>query len=296
MPIAIGSTRPGSGNAPFDSVRTVAYLSIFHLTPYALPHYIGSVGHPVEQGTRSPEEVATDPASLQSRNHLLEVVPPHEFRELAPHLTTVDLRSKHCLAEPNRTIEAVYFPLDAVVSLAAVCEDGLVVEVGSVGCEGMTGLPVLLGTERSIGRLVVQIAGQAERMEAAVLEREAGHLPQFRRLLHLYVQAFMTQIAQGTACNRLHPAEQRLARWLLICRDRVGRDHLPITQETLSMMLGVRRATVTEAAGALQRRGSIQYHRGVVAIVDRPRLEAAACECYGIVREEFGRLLGVRVG
>ena len=106
----------------------------------------------------------------------------------------------------------------------------------------------------------------------------------------------MTQVAQSTACNRLHPAEQRLARWLLICRDRIGRDDIPITQETMAVMLGVRRATVTEAAGTLQRQGLIRYRRGVVSIADRPRLEAASCECYGIVREEFDRLLGVRVG
>jgi CRP-like cAMP-binding protein len=144
--------------------------------------------------------------------------------------------------------------------------------------------------------VAVQVGGQAERMDAAVLQREARQNDHFRRLLHLYVQAFMTQIAQSTACNRLHAAEQRLARWLLICRDRVGRDEMPITQETMAVMLGVRRATVTEAASGLQRQGLIRYRRGVVAVVDRPGLEAATCECYQIVREEFDRLLGVRVG
>lgn len=232
----------------------------------------------------------------QSRNHLLGVLPPSEFLELKPYLTTVDLRARERLAEPGRVIEAVYFPHDAVLSMAAVDRGGGAVEVGSVGCEGMTGLPVLLGAEQSTSRVGVQIGGQAERMEAAVLRREASRNVQFGRLLHLYVQAFMTQVAQSTACNRLHSAEQRLARWLLICRDRVGRDELPITQETMALMLAVRRATVTEAAGALQRQGLIRYRRGVVVIMDRPRLEAATCECYGIVREEFDRLLGVRVG
>jgi CRP-like cAMP-binding protein len=232
----------------------------------------------------------------QSRNHVLAVIPASEFRELKAHLTTVDLRAKDHLAEPNRPIEAVYFPLDAVLSMAAIDRDGGTIEVGSVGCEGMTGLAVLLGAEQSTSRVAVQIGGQAERMDAAVLQREAGRNDQFRRLLHLYVQAFMTQIAQSTACNRLHGAEQRLARWLLICRDRVGRDEMPITQKTMAMMLGVRRATVTEAASGLQRAGLIRYRRGVVALMDRPGLEAAACECYGIVREEFDRLLGVRVG
>jgi CRP-like cAMP-binding protein len=129
-----------------------------------------------------------------------------------------------------------------------------------------------------------------------VLQREARDNDHFRRLLYLYAQAFMTQIAQSTACNRLHAAERRLARWLLICRDRLGRDEMPITQETMAVMLAVRRATVTEAASRLQRQGLIRYRRGVVSIVDRPGLEAATCECYQIVREEFDRLLGVRVG
>jgi CRP-like cAMP-binding protein len=133
-------------------------------------------------------------------------------------------------------------------------------------------------------------------MDAAELRRAATRHAHLRRLLHLYAQGFVTQISQSTACNRLHSAEQRLARWLLICRDRLGRDELPITHQTMSLMLGVRRATVTEAAGALQREGLIRYRRGMVSLVDRPGLETTSCECYGIVRREFDRLLGVRVG
>jgi len=246
--------------------------------------------------TLATEAAPAAPPPPRSRNHLLAVIPASEFRELKAHLTTVDLHAKDRLAESNGPIEMVYFPLDAVLSMAAVDRDGEAVEVGSAGCEGMTGLPVLLGTEQSTCRVLVQVGGQAERMDAAVLQREARRHDHFRRLLYLYAQAFMTQIAQSTACNRLHAAEQRLARWLLICRDRVGRDEMPITQETMAVMLGVRRATVTEAASGLQRDGLIRYRRGVVAIVDRPGLEAATCECYGIVREEFDRLLGVRVG
>lgn len=238
----------------------------------------------------------TAAAPPQSRNHLLAGLPPSEFLVLQPHLTTVRLEAKTRLAEPNRPIEAGYFPLDAVISVSAVDNDDDAVEVASVGCEGMAGLPVFFGAVASTSRIVVQIGGEAERMEAHVLQHEASRNEAFRRLLHLYAQGFMTQIAQSTACNRLHPAEERLARWLLICRDRVGRDDIPITHETMAGMLGVRRATVTEAAGSLQRRGLIRYRRGLVSIVDRERLEAASCECYGIVREEFDRLLGVRVG
>ncbi len=212
------------------------------------------------------------------------------------HLTTVDLRAKDRLAEPNRPIEAVYFPLDAVLSMAAVDRDGEAVEVGSVGCEGMTGLAVLLGAEQSTSRVAVQVGGQAERMDAAVLQREARRNDHFRRLLHLYAQAFMTQIAQSTACNRLHAAEQRLARWLLICRDRVGRDDdadHPGDDGGDARRAAGHRDRGRQRAAAL---GLIRYRRGVVSIVDRPGLEAAACECYQIVREEFDRLLGVRVG
>ena len=247
--------------------------------------------------TLAAEEQATPPSPPpQSRNHLLAVVPPSEFLELRTHLTPVDLRPRQRLSESNQDIEAVYFPHDAVLSMAAVDRDGGTIEVASVGCEGMSGLPVLLGTDQSANRVSVQIGGQADRMDASVLRREARRHEQFGRLLHLYTQAFMTQIAQSTACNRLHSAEQRLARWLLICRDRVRRDELPITQETMAAMLGVRRATVTESAGDLQRSGVIRYRRGVIVIADRPGLEAASCECYDIVREEFDRLLGVRVG
>jgi CRP-like cAMP-binding protein len=211
-------------------------------------------------------------------------------------LTPVRLSARQPLAVPGQPITSVYFPHDAMISLSVVDANGGAVEVGSIGCEGMAGLPVLLGTDRSTSRLLVQIGGEADRMDAATMLRETERLSELRRLLLLYTQAFVTQIAQSTACNRLHSSEPRLARWLLICRDRLGRDELPITHETIAHMLGVRRATVTEAAGELQRRGMIRYRRGVVMILQREQLEAAACECYQLVREEFDRLLGVRVG
>lgn len=246
--------------------------------------------------TSAPEEEVPALASPRSRNHLLAAMPHSEFLALESHLTTVELTAKQRLAEANEPIGAVYFPLDAVVSVAAVGRDDATVEVGSVGCEGMAGVPLLFGTDRSTSRAVVQISGTAERMDAHALLSAIARLPQFRRLLHLYALGFFTQISQSTACNRLHPAEQRLARWLLICHDRVGRHDIPITHETMAQMLGVRRATVTESAGALQRLGLIRYRRGVMTIVDRKGLESASCDCYGIVRQEFERLLGVRVG
>lgn len=239
---------------------------------------------------------AANTPSEQSRNHLLARLPLGELEAVRPLLTTVRLASKQSLAEPSQPMTYAYFPHDTVISMSAIDSVGGSVEVGSVGCEGLAGLPLLLGTDRSIGRMVAQIGGDADRVEASALQREVNRLPELRRLLLLYTQAFMTQVAQSTACNRLHSAERRLARWLLICRDRLGRDDLPITHETIAHMLGVRRATVTEAAGNLQQHGLIRYRRGVLTVLRRERLEMAACECYRIVRGEFDRLLGVRVG
>ena len=238
----------------------------------------------------------SEPTPPQSPNHLLGRLPASEFQALRAQLTTVRLSAKQSLAEPGQPIPWVYFPHDVVISLATIDAKGGSVEVGSIGCEGLAGLPIFLGTDQSTGRLVAQIGGEADRMEAAALQQETARLPELRRLLLLYTQAFLTQVGQSTACNRLHTAERRLARWLLICRDRLGRDDLPITHETIAHMLGVRRATVTEAAGNLQQHGMIRYRRGVVTILRRERLETAACECYRIVRAEFDRLLGVRVG
>src|SRR6478736_886301 len=165
-------------------------------------------------------EAPSDPDPPQSRNHLLARLPASEFQAVQAHLSIVRLSPKEHLAQPGAPIPAVYFPHDAVISLSTIDGEGGAVEVGSVGCEGMVGLPVFLGTDRSAGRLLAQIAGEADRMDAAALRREASRLEEFRRLLMLYTQAFMTQVAQSTACNRLHAAERRLARWLLICRDR----------------------------------------------------------------------------
>jgi CRP-like cAMP-binding protein len=236
------------------------------------------------------------PGSPQSPSHLLAVVDAAEFQLLRPHLTTVELHPKEVLWEANRPIQAIYFPHNAVISVVALAAGDIAVEVGSIGCEGMVGLPVLFGSESSVSQAIVQIAGTADRMDAALLAREVTRHASLRRILNLYAQGYVTQISQSTACNRLHSAEQRLARWLLICRDRTGRDELAMTHETMALMLGVRRATVTETAGLLQRRGMIRYRRGLVSVLDRAGLEATACECYDIVRNEFERLLGVRVG
>jgi len=228
-------------------------------------------------------------------NQLLAALPPKDYARLRPHLATVPMKLKQILWEPNRPIDAVYFPINAVASILALT-DGHSVEVGTIGNEGFVGLPVFLGATTSPGRAMVQVAGEGVRLDVAVFRRAAQREGRLRQLLERYTQAFMTQVSQSTACNRAHSVEQRLARWLLIVCDRVERNEFPLTHEFLGQMLGVRRATVTDAAAALQRVKLISYHRGVIMIRNRRGLERAACECYGIVRQEFDRLLGIQSG
>jgi CRP-like cAMP-binding protein len=244
----------------------------------------------------NPELTSAAPTQHLSQvgNHILAALPPDELDRLQGDLTAVSLELKQPLWRPNQPIDVVYFPIDAVVSVLAEAE-GATVEVGTIGNEGVVGLPVFLGANSFAGIALVQVAGRAYRMDADKFRRAAMD-GQLRSLVQRYTLGFLTQVSQGTACNRIHSAEQRLARWLLIVRDRVGRDNFPLTQEFMSQMLGVRRATVSETAAALQERGLISYSRGVITIADVPRLMNASCECYQIVRDEFGRLLGTPVG
>jgi CRP-like cAMP-binding protein len=242
----------------------------------------------------SPESSAgSDANGLPNRNRLLSALPPKDFGRLRRgRMTTVTMKQRDSVWQPNQPIEAVYFPLDAVVSVLAVA-DGGVVEVATIGNEGVVGLPVFLGAQSSPGMAFCQVAGRAERLAANAFLREAHRDGALRRLLQLYSQGFMVQVSQATVCNRLHSAERRLARWLLVVADRVGRKEFPLTHEFMAQMLGVRRATVTDTAGALQRANLIRYRRGAITIRDRRGLERAACECYRIVRDEFDRLLPV---
>lgn len=230
----------------------------------------------------------------QSGNRILAALPPADYRRLRRSLTTVTLPQRHPLWEPDQPIEAVYFPLTLVGSILAVTKEGLQVEVGTVGNEGVVGLPVFLGAGISTGRAFVQIPGVGERLDVAVFRREALKPGRLQDLLHRYTLSFITQISQSFACNRAHAAEQRLARWLLVVRDRVGSDQFALTHQFMGQMLAVRRATVSETAGALQRAGLIRYRRGVITIRNGPGLEQAACECYWVVRQDLERLLGTR--
>jgi len=239
-------------------------------------------------GTKTAEQ------NHERENRILASLGPAEYERLKPQLTTVDLETKFEFWRPNETIEAVYFPIDLVGSILARTEAGSV-EVGTVGYEGVVGLPVFLGSSSFAGIAIVQMPGRAERMEAKAFHRESQN-GRLREVMQRYTLGFMTEVSQGTACNRAHSAEQRLARWLLVVQDRVGRDEFPLTQEFMGQMLGVRRATVSDTASGLQSAGLIRYTRGNMKIENRAGLEQAACECYQIVRNEFERLLGVPVG
>ena len=245
--------------------------------------------------TRARSATKTPTRPRQTANQLLAALPPRDYARLRSGLTTVPMKLKQILWEPNRPIEAVYFPIDAVASILALTE-GHTVEVGTIGNEGFVGLPVFLGATTSPGRALVQVAGRGVRLDIAVFRREAHREGRLRQLLERYTQAFMTQVSQTTACNRAHSITQRLARWLLIVRDRVNRNEFPLTHEFLGQMLGVRRATVSDTAAALQRVKLISYHRGVVTIRNGRGLEREACECYRLVRQEFERLLGAQSG
>jgi CRP-like cAMP-binding protein len=218
-------------------------------------------------------------------NSLLASLPRKSYRDLLPGLAPVTLVFGDVLYKPGAVIRDVYFPTDSVVSLLTVVDDHGALEVGLVGHEGMVGIPLALGIDVSPVRALVQGGGGAMRMSAAGFRRAFDASPSLQRALHRYTHGLMAQITQTAACNRFHLVEARLARWLLMTRDRVGAPEFRLTHEFLSNMLGVRRVGVTEAASALQERGLIGYQRGEIRITDSPGLEAAACTCYELVRQ-----------
>jgi CRP-like cAMP-binding protein len=232
--------------------------------------------------------------ALERGNRLigaLAVVAPAEAAWVATETEQVELEIGQVIAGAGEPFRHVYFPETAVFSIISRMADGAV-EVGTVGNEGMAGVAVFLDTEACVNETVAQIPGTAGRIESARFVDGAATRPELRRLLHRYTEAYLTQVAQTAACNRLHGIEARCARWLLMTHDRVGEaERFPLTQEYLAIMLGVRRAGVSLAAAALRDAGLIRYSRGAIRVVDRAGLEKAACECYGIVRRHFDRLL-----
>lgn len=193
-------------------------------------------------------------------------------------------------------MQEAYFPLTSMISLVSVMEDGSTTEVSLVGNEGVVGLPIVLGGGRSLNQAVVQIEGTALRLNAEVLKREFDRQSPLHHLLLLYTQARLTQVAQNAACNRQHPIEKRLARWLLSAQDCLLSHEVPLTQEFIANMLGIRRSGVTVAAQNLQNLGVIKYSRGHITILNDAALEEMSCECYRVVQKEYLRLLGIRRG
>jgi CRP-like cAMP-binding protein len=229
--------------------------------------------------------------TTQLRNHILSTLPEAELAQLAAALDRVCMASRELAFDVDAPISHVYFPETCVISIVCVATDGSAVETASVGWEGMVGLPVFLGAESTPAQAFCQIPGEALRLDTGTLQRTVASGGELRSILGRYTQAHFTQVAQASACNRIHTMRQRCARWLLQTHDRVASDEFPLTQRFLSQMLGVRRATVTEAARALQQAGVITYVHGRVTVRDRRGLERASCECYSIIRREFERLL-----
>jgi len=220
-------------------------------------------------------------------NKILLGLSREEFNQVLSKLELVRLKLHQIIYEAGETIKSGYFVNDGVISVLAVQPDGKSVEIGLIGGEGFAGLPLLVGYSSSPTRLITQGDGTAYRCDAEALRQLVQQLPRLEQQLHRFGQRLAMQTAQIPACNRLHEVGERLARWILMTQDRIVSDNLPLTQEFLGQMLGSRRASVTVAAGILQKAGLISYTRGAVRILDRERLEEAACDCYGIVQRQL---------
>jgi CRP-like cAMP-binding protein len=225
------------------------------------------------------------------QNRLLAALPAVEFDRLASCLEPVPMRLGDMLYEPGGQLQHAYFPTTAVVSLHYVIESGASAEVAGVGCEGVVGISLFMGGNTTPSSAVVQIAGHAYRLKASVLQQEFRYGGLMQRRLLRYTQALIVQMTQTAVCNRHHSVEQQLCRWLLSTLDRVPMHELIVTQEQIAGALGVRRESVTEAAGSLQSAGVIRYRRGHIAVLQRTGLEARTCECYAVLRTEMHRLL-----
>jgi CRP-like cAMP-binding protein len=234
---------------------------------------------------------AVPAASNPHQNHLLDALPVSDYERVASHLELVPLRLGDVLYESGVKLRHVYFPTTCIISLLYVMEDGASAEIAVVGNEGILGISLFMGGNTTPSRAIVQSAGHAFRLKADLLKDEFERHGPTMHLLLRYTQALITQMAQTAVCNRHHSVDQQLCRWLLLSLDRLPSNELNMTQELMANMLGVRREGVTEAAGKLQADGLIQYSRGRIKVLDRPRLEARVCECYDVVRRETARLL-----
>ena len=231
-------------------------------------------------------------AHPHSPNRLLASLPSEELKRLQPYMEQVSLSHGQSIILPYEPIPFVYFPVNSLLSLVTVMEDGSTVEAGAIGREGMAGLPILLDAGTTPSQTLTQIPGQAVRVKAEIIKEAFDAGGALQKILHRYIHTTIVVGSQTAACNRLHHIEARLCRWLLMSSDGVGSEELSLTQEFLSTMLGVRRAGVSEAASQLMDKGLIRYQRGRIQIVDKKSLETVACECYGVVKAEYDRLFG----
>jgi CRP-like cAMP-binding protein len=225
------------------------------------------------------------------QNHLLAALTATERERLYPHLQLVPMPLGKVLYESGDVMRHVYFPTDSIISLLYVLEDGASAEISVVGNEGIIGVSLFMGGETTPSRAIVQSAGSAYRLIGQLLKEEFHRNGGMQLLLLRYTQALLTQMAQTAVCNRHHSVDQQLCRWLLLSLDRLVSNKLTMTQELIANMLGVRREGVTDAAGKLQKLGVIQYARGRITVLDRPKLEQLCCECYAVVKRETDRLL-----
>jgi CRP-like cAMP-binding protein len=229
------------------------------------------------------------------KNRLLAALPDAEWQRWLPKLELVEMPLGEVLYESGGTLSHVYFPTTAIVSLLYVMENGASAEIAVVGNEGLVGVSLFMGGESTPSRAVVQSAGQGIRLEARSMKNEFNRAGPTLHLLLRYTQALITQMAQTAVCNRHHSVDQQLCRWLLLSLDRLEGDELVMTQELIANMLGVRREGVTEAALSLQQAGLIRYVRGHITVLSRAGLEKRTCECYAVVKKEYGRLLPPKI-
>ena len=248
-------------------------------------------GTPVSPADRADAFMTTE---LLSRppNQLLASLPAADYRRLLPNFKTIPLPLKHVLQKPGEPLQRVYFPGGGVICIMHVMTDGQTVEMAAVGNEGLVGISACLGGGLQVAEALVQIPnGSAQALDLDVFQREMDRRGAFRDVIHRYGQAYLASLMQSVACNALHPVEERLARWLLLAHDRMGRQDFRMTQEVLAGMLGVRRSTITLAFNALRRAGLIDHVSKKIVIKNRAGLEMAACECYATVKGHFARLL-----
>jgi CRP-like cAMP-binding protein len=244
--------------------------------------------------------MATAPTlASPKQNHLLAALPNREFESLSPYLELVPLPLGQALYESGERLEHVYFLTNAIISLLYVMRDGASAEIAVVGNEGIVGVALFMGSDTMPNRAVVQSAGHAYRLQGRLLKQQCSRFGGRRcaalhSMVQRYTMALLTQMAQTAVCNRHHTIDQQLCRWLLLSLDRLASNELFMTQELIANMLGVRREGVTVAAGQLQKAGLVHYSRGHITVLDRPGLEARACECYQVVKKEFQRLLPER--